>query len=243
MTNEEICIRIQKGERELIPLLWESVSAWIALRAKRFYYTCGDLRRVEEADLIQQGFLALMDAVEVYDAEKGSFITIFTYHLNRRFYEAAGLRTRRQIEEPGVTAVSLNTPLNDEDGGELMDLQAGELDTEQEALDSVWNETLKRAADRALHRLDPEEEKTIRALIYDSLTVNEAAELLGQSRSAIRRMRERGIRKLRRDRELTRYLDEITPYYRRTNFNATGKSPVEAIAEFRELFREKHGMQ
>jgi len=75
MSNEELAEKIQNGEKDLLPLLWEQVEKFIYKQAGIRARQLNGLGGVSVDDLCQAGFLALVDAVESYATEKGmSFI-------------------------------------------------------------------------------------------------------------------------------------------------------------------------
>lgn len=80
MTNEQIVASIQAGEDPAgnMLLLYEQMEGIIVYHAKRYY------SYAEREDLLQEGFLALYDAVAGYDPEKGSFSTYAGWWIKQR---------------------------------------------------------------------------------------------------------------------------------------------------------------
>jgi len=117
MTNEEIAMRIQNGERDMILDLWEGVRPYARRQAAR--WARSGYGGVEIDDLQQTAFLVLLDALEAYQPENGKFITWFALRLKGGFTEATGQRTRRERADPLQSAVSLDVPLSDDESGEL----------------------------------------------------------------------------------------------------------------------------
>ena len=74
MSNEEMAIRIQAGERELLGPLWEQNSGLLYRLARR-YEGLGRLHGLEYDDLMQCAFLALSRAVEGFQEAKGYKLT------------------------------------------------------------------------------------------------------------------------------------------------------------------------
>lgn len=73
MTNEEIAVRIQAGETELLPVLWEQVERFVSQMAGKAAWAAGHVTSFD--DLRQCGYLALVDAVKGYSEDKGKFLT------------------------------------------------------------------------------------------------------------------------------------------------------------------------
>lgn len=74
-------------------------------------------------DLQQVAFLALLDALEGWKAETGTFLNWYALRLKSAFTEATGQRTQRDRLDPLDHADRLETPLGDDpDSGTLMDI-------------------------------------------------------------------------------------------------------------------------
>ena len=85
MTNEELATAIQEGREDLYPALWDQVKAFVAQQAWNRYCATGGYGGVEVEDLIQSGFLALVESVGYYNpATECSFLTILGNAARRR---------------------------------------------------------------------------------------------------------------------------------------------------------------
>ena len=118
MTNEEWAMEIQAG-RAGYGELWEQVRRFIRLQAYKYQTLHAGLCEragVELDDLLQCGFLALRDAVEAYDPERGYKLpTYIRYPLQNRFHDATGIWGNRK-RDPLNLAVRLDASIGDEDG-------------------------------------------------------------------------------------------------------------------------------
>ena len=99
MTNEQIVASIQAGEDPSgnMLLLYEQMKGTI------FYHAQNYLGYAEYADLQQEGFLALYDAVAGYDPERGSFSTYAGWWIKQRlrryvFGENAAIRIPEHMQ-------------------------------------------------------------------------------------------------------------------------------------------------
>ena len=123
-------------------------------------------RGVDVNDLVQSGFLAMLDAAKSFDANAGfAFMTWLGFKIKTAFQEATGCRTKRQMMEPIDNAISLETPLTDEENGDVL----GDLiiDTAAElAFDEIAeNDRLRRlhdALEEALSTVPPEQADALR---------------------------------------------------------------------------------
>lgn len=81
MSNEELASRIKAGENTAANMeqLWQQVKDYVARLSRKYE------GEAENEDLMQEGFLALYDAVVGYDAGSGfKFLTYATYWINQR---------------------------------------------------------------------------------------------------------------------------------------------------------------
>lgn len=91
-----LVVRARGGDKEALAGLWDAV-LWF-IRVKAVGYAKNNIAgTVTAEDLVQAGFFAVYDAVQVYDETRGtSFLTVLKYYLQKRFAEEAGVRTSRR---------------------------------------------------------------------------------------------------------------------------------------------------
>lgn len=250
MTNEELAAKIQAGERDRLPELWEQVERFVASRAQRLMtlYANGYMTNtggLEFEDLYNSGYIALVAAVDTYDTEGGkSFISWFAYALQNAFAKTGGWRSSGQKSDALCRAVSLDAPPN-EDGGEddwslamlIEDPSAaqGLRDVEN----SIYLDQLHAALERALGRLPEAEGAAIRGKYFDG------RELSGDEKKAERRGMNRLLNPALHA-ELLQYVEDRTPYYLHVGIQTqrnTGESTVEKIVFKREALRRKVGLE
>lgn len=238
MTNEDLAAAIRSGRKEYVLQLWRQVERFIGQQAGRYMANLDKCRGVEEDDLKQAGFLALLDAVNQYDPEGGaSFVYYLSFHLHRRFVEAAGLRTERTAADPISSPISLDQPIEGGDGATLGDLQPDPQNGIEEAEERLQNDQLRAALDKALSTLNPEDAEILRQRFFENKTLKDIATAGGVSISWIREREARGLRGLRKTsntKALEAYLDIRTPYYMATRRD---ESPIEKIVLRRERLR------
>ena len=81
MNNEQLVARIMAGDNEAENMLqlWQQNKGFIAMMARR--YSAG----AEMEDLEQEGYIALCEAVQHYDPDRGkSFISYAAFYIKRR---------------------------------------------------------------------------------------------------------------------------------------------------------------
>ncbi|MBD5154038.1 MAG: sigma-70 family RNA polymerase sigma factor [Oscillibacter sp.] len=115
MSNEELAVMVQSGDRERLTELWDQVRRLIWKQARR--WAVGGRNGVELEDLLQAGFIAAMRAADNFDSSTGAkFTTALDYYLKQEFTAAVGQRTKRSRMDPLQSAVSLDAPLTDDEG-------------------------------------------------------------------------------------------------------------------------------
>lgn len=240
MTNEELVVKIQGGEKALMPDLWQQVERFVANRAQRLITFAGTLNGVEFGDLYNSGYIALVSAVDTFDPDGGSaFIGWFALYLKRTFAEAGGYRTAKQLKDPMRGAVSLNAPLGDEEDGESIGDRIEDpsgLQQLQNIEEQLYLQQLHTALEKAFSILSDDEEAAVRRRYYEGLPLS------GKEQTA----EEKALAKLRRRDDLMQYIEDRTPYYLHVgvqSFQNSGESAVERIVQKREWLAEKVGVQ
>ena len=179
-------------------------------------------------DLDQEGYFAVQYAVQTYTPEKGAFTTWLTVAVKRQIVQAlsnghrhsvtdADGKTRQTSADPLNHCTSLDTPLDDEEGGATL----GDLCADPAALDAMRNvdghiyaDQLHKAIDKALAKLTREEADVIRRRFYRGQSMPQIAIARGVSCAEVQGISQKAMRKLRSDQTLHRWYDEIVPRHR-----------------------------
>lgn len=177
MTNEELVVLIQGGDRNKLPELWGKVRP-MALREARRWAACRS-GGAELQDFEQAGFIALMLAVGSFDPAAGYQLSTWYYPIMRsEFQRTAGRRTSKQAQDPLQQAVSLDVSVGeDEDGATLGELipdpaaEAAVLDVEERDR----RDRLHTALEAAIATLPPDLQAAIRGRYYCGERVNNRA--------------------------------------------------------------------
>lgn len=244
MTNEELTERIQAGENDLIPILWEQVERFVSQQAGIRARHLNGFGGVTDEDLYQAGFIALLDSVQSYDASKeGSFIGWLAFHLKSAFAEAAGYRTERQRRDPVNLAKSLDEPTTEDKKSTLADIIPDPTDACEATEERIYQQQLRDKMNAALAMIPEECAETIRRRFYKGMTLKQIGEQDGVSPNMVRQREMMGLRKLRHPRitrELEQFIEDSTPYFMRvgvTRFQNTHSSATEEIVMLRELMQ------
>ena len=202
MTDVSLLAVQAKDNPARMAALWDAVGRLIALWAYKYMTEGGNAgtRLYEADDLIQAGYVALVDAVDAYDPDKGELTTILRYHVLNRFSEVSG--TRGTKRRPEVYAASLDMPLFDGSDTTRADLLT---DTTADFADDIIDREAIRqdcAAIRAeIDKLPDAERQALMLTAWDGLTLKEAAQVMAvKSPDWVRQLRMKAAQRVRRTR-------------------------------------------
>jgi len=184
MSNEELAALIKNGDDGLLPTLWEQVRRFVAMMAGRYYRSIDNPHGCELDDLIQEGYIGVVNAVKYYDPKKGYlFLTFLNQTLKTAFRTTMGTRTskRDQLDY----ADSLDAPIAGTEDLTLLeslsDLKPGEAAAEDTIVESIWNQELHAALDEALGILSRKKRELLELYYYFGLNFTKIAEMRGCS--------------------------------------------------------------
>lgn len=247
MSLDELVYQIQHGHEDLIPELWNEVKGLIRYFAISFcrQWDCSKFG-IELDDLVQEGYFAMLDTLRKHDPEKGSFNTLFAYDLRRRFQDAIG-RTGRKRGDLLNHCLSLDAEIDPSEcnGDSLYELVPDGYDYTGPVEQKIYIQQLHEELEKILSSIPADEAEVIKAVYYENKTLAEIADSQSQTRENVRQRKDRGLRNIRKSkyiRELERFIDLETNFYKKVSvdsFNATHTSAVEAIVLERErMLRE-----
>lgn len=245
MSNEELVELIQHGRDDLFPALWVQVKAFVALRAAAFYFATDGRGGVEIDDLIQSGYLALVEAVPLYDPSRECrFLTILNYRLKTAFAAAAGYRTSKR--DALDFCAELDAPVSDDSDETLLDFIPDSRDLMGSAEEEIYQMQLHDVLEKAISTLPDREASTIRRYFWGGLSLDEIGDELGTSREAARQLKDKGLLTLRRQKHqsgLDQFIEERVNYYSGTSdsaFRISGSSSTEKKAILRMDLMERY---
>lgn len=221
MSNEEIALRIQTGETELMEKLREGVEKLIRKQANRVSRALGGRFGAEADDLYQAGYFAVVAAVDTYTADAGSFVNWLMFHLKTAFADASGYRTVKGRRDPMRNSLSLDKPLGEEmDGAVFGDLIPDSLAaaTMEAIEETLWREQLHEAMESVLGELPAEQSTVLRQRYYAQQTLANAAQNLGTTAEEVRKLEGKGLKALRH----YKLAKKIRPFYDFDCYAGTG---------------------
>lgn len=222
MTNEELVERIQAGEQDLLIDLWNQVERLVSWKAKS---TMNEIRWLSSGvsfdDLYNSGYLAMVDAVNTYKPIGMAFHSWFIFYLQTAFAVATGYRTQKAKNDPIRNAISLSSPVGDDDNdGSLSDITP---DPGSELLiesieDKIMQEQLHKTMEATLNALPQDQREILQRRYYHCQTAKDAARDLGITAEEVLKIERKGIRILRRP----EYAKHLRPFYEFNYFYGTG---------------------
>lgn len=202
MTNEQLALNIQNGNRAALAELWGAVRPLLLSMAWKFYTRQGKERcsthGVTLEDLQQEVFFALYDAVQAYKPEKGYLLTTYLSRATEnRFKACMGIQGKLDALNH---ADRLERPIpGDEEGREQGDVIPDE--KAEAALfavdDRQEQEHFHNVLEQALGELSVVQGAVLRHRFTRKHTRKETAEALHITAEAVRREEARALQLLR----------------------------------------------
>lgn len=235
MTNEELTLKIQAGEKELLPQLWEQCLRFIRKEARRWSAAFASRPDIDTEDLVQSGYIALVEAVECFDPDKGSFINFLVLKLKTAFSVACRVRTAvQQLDPLTQSSLRFEMPVGGEDDGRtlgetLPDPQNNIADAEE----SIYREYVAATVRKAVDSLKEQQRVCITLFYLDGKPQKEIAQRLNVSASRVQFVTREALGVLRHCKYTPELWELYSPnYYAGTSyaaFKATGLSSPERI--------------
>ena len=252
MSNEDMALMIQQGHTEYYSELWENVRGFVAYLAVSRMNHVQDRAAVETEDLIQAGFLGLVEAVRTFEPEEGAFLSWLKFHLKRAFNNACGVGSARPANDPIHTAVSLDAPIDadDPEGPARGDIIRDPVDMADMVDGKVYQEQLRVQLERLLSRLSPKAADMIRATYLDAEPIEQVAARYGITVKNLSSSRNGYLHQLRvaarstpDGAALRRFLEDNTNYYLHIgpeSFHSTHTSAPEYLTMRREDLKKQY---
>ena len=159
LTDEEMISLFRDGDQEAMEKLLEKYKGMVLGKAKSMYILGGD-----SEDLIQEGMLGLFKAVRDFDCGRdASFRTFAQLCVTRQLYTAVKASARKK-HLPLNSAVSLSSPLREENGDErdeeLLDFLEADPSSNPEAF-LIGQEETERLEEMIEKELSPLEKQVL----------------------------------------------------------------------------------
>ena len=196
MTNEELVIRIKAGDNvpENMLQLWRQTKGFVYLVARRYQ------GQADMDDLGQEGYLALYDAVNGYEADLGyKFLTYAENWIKRRMVRY--IQNSGMIKTPSgqcrIQTVSLDAYLSEDGETTLADIVPSDVDVEGAAISETDGQREKEAVWAAVAKLPEKQREVIYMRYLERKTFQEIGRLTGLTEGKARRTGEKALHALR----------------------------------------------
>lgn len=244
MTNEQLAEEIRlNGDKDLIPLLWNRVKAYMFTICGRYYARyAGSFARcgVELADIRQECYPAYLQGLESYKIGEGhKFISFLHFPLKNAMRELLGIRRNGKgvfNKRPLDNALSLDVPIpgGDDESANLIETVVDETAEQAfiDAMQAIEDEETKRALEQALNKLDKRQREIITLYYFEDTPLKGIAERQGLSVERISKLKKDALSRLRTDPNLRIYREEQRQE-RRLHFDSRNYSEAYMIAQGR----------
>lgn len=201
MTNEELVSVIRAGAQEKSLELLEQNAGIMRRVALRYWPIAQRNRGADFDDLLQAAALGLLAAVDAWDEDRGKFLTVAVFYMQKELCALLGLRGRERLEN-AAPPVSLFSPVDpsEEEGDCLAEFipDAAAVDPQERAEQA----DMQRIVREGVGLLDPLPRAVICARALERRPWAQLAEETGCTAEAMRRAEREGLKQLRRNRKL-----------------------------------------
>lgn len=255
MSNEELAIMIKAGDTNLLPELWDNVKKYVRWKATIYISSCisnNGYACFEVDDLINQGYIAVTEAVEFFNPEKGRFLPILDLRLKTAFHTVHfGGRSSRYLSDAALYSSSGDVALYDDGEETVLDLipdpcSIGECSVSNQAIESLYLEQLHSQLEKCIAKLPEAQAKVIRNRYYLDRSLEEIASEMNRSKEAIRQSETVALKSMydcRVETGLIEFLDTHTNFYEKkslSSFKNSGESIVETLVIKREKMAQNY---
>jgi RNA polymerase sigma factor (sigma-70 family) len=191
---------------------------------------------IEVDDLVQESYFALLDAVQAYDPKSGyKFLAFMKYPIKNRFNELVGFRTAKGRNDILSHSTSLDKPVDGTEDIILGDSipDAGAKADMESVIEKDYRRRLHNDLQKCIEELPDEQQEVIKMRYFRENSFEEISLCTNKQHNVVRALKDKGIGKLRRDKRLKIYREEIMSRAYRGSFSSwlhTGTSSTEKAA-------------
>lgn len=222
---QELVHAARNGDPESMTALWEAVKRLAFKIANQYKYAAAIRGGADEDDLSQCAALGVMEALQGYAPEKGSFTTYLVYHVRNACRDCLGM-----VSNPNIPfTVSLDAPISTDDltiADTIPDESAAM--AMESAEDALCNQQLRELINDALDSLPDEISVTIRLHDLEGLSLQETADRQGIPINTANTKRKTGFYHMRRRQDLRSW---YVPNYHRYKGLAAFQSSWSSVVE------------
>lgn len=214
MSNEEMVIAIQAGNTTLLLPLWNQMQRLVHAFAYRHFTATQGRGGITVEDLVQIGYLAMMDAIPRYKQEEAAFSTFLVQYLRKHFQEASGrlyqnAKGKMMPKDALNISLSLNVTVDEDEETELMEITADPATDWENIEDAIWRDQLRQAMESALNELPEDQSAVLKCRYYAGKTLTATGQQLDMPAEEVRKREKRGLKALRQ----YKFAQKIRPFY------------------------------
>lgn len=214
----------------------EQNSGLVYTIARRYLGACEHDPAIDIDDLMQTGYIGLMQAASTHDETKSSFANWAAYHIRHEIRLMLSLH--RKLPRVRMLELSLDAPVMDGEEPTLGDTVAADVDLEAGA----QRKELVQAVRAAVDQLPEEQRSLVRLCDLQGRSLDDAAKACDTTVISAKNTRKKAKKALFLDKSLRalateRLLDRTTDWHRHvgiTNYRSTWVSSTEALVFQRE---------
>lgn len=216
MTNEELVVSYQQGNKQALEQLIENNQKFIYKIANKFY-TEG-ISSIDKDDLIQEGTIGFIIACNKYDINNEKKALFITYAFHWIYSKIHRFITNRNTNDE----ISINVPIGSEEKSEVVDCLEDKKNYIENIEEKIYLSELRAELEEVMGHNNTLHEREVLKLYYgwdtDPVTMEGIADILETSSMKIRQTKDRAIRKIRTSVWGRKKIQERFKYDR--NFNA-----------------------
>lgn len=203
MRNEELVNLYQNGDKSVLDELILANTGIITKISNKYN---GINRELEFDDLFQSGVLGLIKAVERYDPNherKAKFITYAVHYIDRYIYGCVNGCSSKDIgnTEFYKNCTSLNTPIGEEETGEIIDFIEGVDYGFENVEEKIFLSNLRDELEKVMQEHNTLEQREVLKYRYgwntEPMTLNDIADIFDTTINKVRNKESMALRKIR----------------------------------------------
>ena len=204
---EELAAAAQRGNMEVMPLLWEKTERLIKMLILKAINKRILPNYIDESDVLQCGYFALLAAVRAFKSNGLKFTSYLTYSVQNAVNECINGGSRRQSK---IKEVSYHQPVKDRSGEDLELLELIEdKGAEYEVYEPLELTETQRIVIEAVDALPQRQLEVIRLHYFQDMSLKDIAAEQDCCVSNIQQIERQAFRELRKNKKLRALYDHI----------------------------------
>ncbi len=176
MSNEELALKVKNGEQGAMLELWKTVHGFVEMQARKRSRL--PVCSAPFDDLVQAGFLAVVEAAQKYEQGKGyGFLTALDFYLRNYFAKEDGIRGSKRDALKYASSLDIVLELEESSGSALVDFVEDE-NALSGFINAEYREFIsycRRLINAALESLSDQQAKAVQLYYYGGLSMEDVA--------------------------------------------------------------------